>query len=278
MRAPLSILLALAATACGGAEQNDGVAIVDARAPRPVALPAVSGPPDPSLPLVVIDPGHGGRDPGAIAPDLAEKDVTLAIARAVRDALLELGGVRVAMTRDADRQVPLGDRPEMARRLRADLFLSIHADAAPREGARGASIYTLSEVASDREAAALAQRENASPAGPGGQDMPNAVAAILFDLAQRESLEAAADFARLLHREGEGRLVFRQDYRRFAALAVLRSSEVPSALFECGYLTNAEDAAFLRSDEGRRRIADSVARAVQVHFARRPALTSGARG
>jgi N-acetylmuramoyl-L-alanine amidase len=268
MIARLSILCAAAALAgCGGEEPGRSVPIANVEEARPIALPPVLGPRDAALPLVVIDAGHGGRDPGAVAPGLSEKDVTLALASAIRDALLGSKRVRVAMTRADDRLVALEDRPEIARRLRADLFLSIHADAAPREGASGASLYTLSEVASDRDAAALAERENAG--AEGGDAASGAVGQILFDLAQRESLETAADFAALLHREAAPLVPFRQDYRRFAALAVLRSSEVPSLLFECGYLTNPQDAAFLRSEEGRRRIAESVRRAVDAHFARR---------
>lgn len=279
MRRPCSIAIALtlacALPSCGEPEGEDGARIVDVAPARALTLPAVDGPADPALPLVVIDPGHGGRDPGAVAPGVQEKDVTLGIAQAIQAALLETGGIRVAMTRGDDRLVPLSDRPEIARRLRADLFLSIHADAAPRPSARGGSLYTLSEVASDREAAALAARENAT--GPG--DIPPAakgeVAAILFDLAQRESLDAAALFARLLHREASPTVPFRTDYRRFAALAVLKSSEIPSLLFECGYVTNDEDAAFLRSDEGRRRIASAVARAVQAYLVRRERVEGG---
>ncbi|HSJ78714.1 MAG TPA: N-acetylmuramoyl-L-alanine amidase, partial [Erythrobacter sp.] len=139
--------------------------VVD-EAARPVELPPVSGPDDPARPLVVIDAGHGGRDPGAVGTDpegrkINEKDITLAIALALRDELLQQGGIRVALTRDDDRILPLPHRPEIARLLNADLFISIHADSAgEREDVSGASVYTLSSEASNEAAARFAAREN----------------------------------------------------------------------------------------------------------------------
>lgn len=239
----------------------------------PLPLPEISGASDPDRPLVVIDPGHGGRDPGAISPfeDLREEDVTLSISRAIRDALAQSGRVRVALTRDGDRYLGLEDRYEIARRLRADLFISVHADAAPHNDlARGATIYTLSEVASDREAALLAERENGA-ARIGGADFSRdeEVNRILIDLAQRESMATSADFARLLHREAAPFFDFRPDYHRFAALIVLKAPDMPSILFESGYLTNADDAAWLRTAEGQRQIAQGMREAIETHFAAR---------
>jgi N-acetylmuramoyl-L-alanine amidase len=168
-----------------------------------VALPPVSGPRD--RPLVVIDAGHGGHDPGAASRtrDAREKDVTLALALALRDRLLRGGRVRVALTRSDDRFLLLQERYDIARRLGADLFLSLHADAADNEAAQGATIYTLSETASDREAARLAARENRADVINGvdlGQQN-SAVNSILIDLSQREAMAQSADFARLLYRE-----------------------------------------------------------------------------
>jgi N-acetylmuramoyl-L-alanine amidase len=230
-------------------------------------------------PLVVIDPGHGGRDPGAISPfgQRREKDVTLALARAIRDELLASGRVRVALTRNDDRYVVHRERYEIARRLGAGLFISVHADAAPaNDGARGASVYTLSEVASDRQAALLAEQENKSDiiAGVdlGGQD--EGVNRILIDLAQRESMDASAEFARLLQREASGFFPFRPNYHRFASLLVLKAPDIPSILFESGYLTNATDAAYIHSPEGRQQIAIGIRRAVEAHFARRMMRTA----
>lgn len=236
-------------------------------------LPALTEARGDDPPVVVIDPGHGGRDPGARAAvaGINEKDVTLALARAIRDELAASGRVRVALTREDDRFIPLEGRYSIARRLGADLFISLHADAAPsNDSARGATIYTLSEVASDREAALLAQQQNASDA-IGGVTMsrdPN-VNLILVDLAQRESMEASARFAQILHREASPLFRFQEDWHRFAAFIVLKAPDIPSVLFESGYVTNAEDVAYLTSSEGRDQIATGLRRAIEAHFARR---------
>ncbi len=258
-----------------GRDGQDGLTIeLDPAAARRSAAvnPPVLGPP--RRPLVVIDAGHGGRDPGAISPfgQRREKDVTLALARAIRDELLASGRVRVALTRNDDRYLVHRERYEIARRLGAGLFISVHADAAPaNDFAHGASVYTLSEVASDRQAALLASRENRSDiiAGVdlGGQDAD--VNRILIDLAQRESMDASAEFARLLHREASAFFPFRPNYHRFASLLVLKAPDIPSILFESGYLTNAADAAYIQSPEGRQQIATGIRRAVEAHFARR---------
>ena len=276
----VALLIALLAPAVGpaGSGEDGGVTIAldplgaDEMGPLPPVTPARGANP----PLVVIDPGHGGRDPGAASPHLAapEKDITLALALAVRDALAATGRVRVALTRGGDSYLELEDRYQIARRLDADLFISIHADAAPlNDAARGATLYTLSEVASDREAALLAQRENAAGriAGARLSDDPN-VNVILIDLAQRESMNVSADFARLLHREGAGLFPFRPVWHRFAAFVVLKAPDIPSILFESGYLTNATDAAYISSAQGRQQIAEGMRRAIEAHFARRLVL------
>ncbi len=235
-------------------------------------LPAVTRARGEDPPLVVIDPGHGGRDPGASSQFSAspEKEVTLALARAIRDALARTGRVRVALTRDDDTYLVLEERYEIARRLEADLFISIHADAAPaNDQAHGATIYTLSEVASDREAALLAQRENAAGLLPTQMNPDPNVNLILIDLAQRESMDRSAEFARLLYREAGTTFPFRPNWHRFAAFIVLKAPDIPSILFESGYLTNERDAAYLQSDEGQRQIADGMRRAIEAHFARR---------
>jgi N-acetylmuramoyl-L-alanine amidase len=239
--------------------------------------PPVHGPP--GRPLVVIDAGHGGRDPGAISPfgGRREKDITLELARAIRDELLASGRVRVALTRNDDRYIVHRERYEIARRLGAGLFLSVHADAAPaNDDAHGASVYTLSEVASDRQAALLAEQENKSDviAGVslGGQDAD--VNRILIDLAQRESMDASAEFAQLLQREASAFFPFRPNYHRFASLLVLKAPDIPSILFESGYLTNATDARYIQSPEGQKQIAIGIRRAVEVHFARRMVRTA----
>jgi N-acetylmuramoyl-L-alanine amidase len=236
-------------------------------------LPRIYGARGTDRPLVVIDAGHGGRDPGAISPHGAqrEKNVTLALALAIRDELAAGGRVRVALTRENDSFLPLRDRYEIARRLKAQLFISVHADAAPNRAARGATIYTLSEVASDREAALLATRENTSDI-IGGVDLGSTdadVNRILIDLAQRESMDVSTRFANLLYREASPIVPFREGYHRFASLIVLKAPDIPSILFEAGYLTHAEDVTYIHSREGQREIALGMRRAIEAHFARR---------
>ena len=248
------------------------VALDEAGDPKPLPLPAISAARGPNRPIVVIDAGHGGRDPGATSPygGRREKDVTLALARAIRDELVRSGRVRVALTRDDDRYVDLRDRYEIARRVGASLFVSVHADAAPNnDGARGATIYTLSEVASDREAALLAARENRAGLIGGAELSPDpGVNMILIDLALRESMDRSADFARLLHREASPFFPFREQYHRFASLIVLKAPDIPSILFEAGYLTNSEDVAYIHSAEGRQQIATGMRSAIETYFAK----------
>ncbi len=237
------------------------------------SLPRVQG--DADRPLVVIDAGHGGHDPGAISPHggLREKDLTLQAARAIRDALLDGGRVRVALTRDRDEFLVLKERYAIARRLGASLFISVHCDSADNPAATGASIYTLSEVASDREAARLAARENKADILAGvdlGRQSAD-ISSILIDLTQRETMNASAGFARLLGREATGLIPLKPNYHRMASLMVLKAPDLPSILFETGYLSNKADAERLATNEGRRAIARSVQRAVEVHFARRMA-------
>jgi N-acetylmuramoyl-L-alanine amidase len=239
-------------------------------------LPVVSGPADDSLPLVVIDAGHGGHDPGAISPHggQLEKDVTLAIAKSVRNEILKSGRVRVALTRDTDKFIVLQDRFQLARKLRADLFISIHADSAESPEATGGTVYTLSEVASDREAQRLAARENKANiingVNLGGADAN--VSSILIDLTQRETMNVSADFAKLLFREAAPNMRIRGNSHRFASFIVLKAPDTPSALFETGYLSNEADVTFLASQSGQGKVARALANAIQVHFARRIAL------
>jgi N-acetylmuramoyl-L-alanine amidase len=242
-------------------------------AAKRLPLPRVRG--DDTRPLVVIDAGHGGVDPGAINPitGLREKDVTLQIARQIRDALLASGRVRVALTREDDKYLVLRERYGVARRLKADLFISVHCDSTGSENATGASVYTLSEVASDKEAARLAARENKADV-IGGINLGDAgadVSSILIDLTQRETMNHSAGFARLLGREAQGLVPLKPSFHRMASLMVLKAPDLPSVLFETGYISNPQDAAFLASSQGRERIAESVRRAVDVHFARRMA-------
>ncbi|MEA3053371.1 MAG: N-acetylmuramoyl-L-alanine amidase [Sphingomonadales bacterium] len=276
----MEMLVALLLTLLGGlapggerAQRDEGVSVALDRSDPLPGLPRIAGSTDGSRPLVVLDAGHGGRDPGATSPfgSRREKDVTLAIATAIRDALAASGRVRVAMTREDDRYLVLTDRYEIARKMGAALFISIHADAAPaNDGARGATIYTLSEVASDKQAALLAEQQNRSDRISGAALSGDAgVDRILIDLAQRESMNVSADFAALLKREASAYFPFRPEYHRFASLVVLKAPDVPSILFETGYLTNATDTAYIDSAEGRREIAMGMKSAIETHFAKR---------
>lgn len=240
-------------------------------------LPEIFGPADLERPLVVIDPGHGGRDPGASAgvgaDAVREKDVVLALALALRDKLIEEGSVRVALTREDDEFIVLAERSEMARRLGADLFLSIHADSAGEMASvGGASVYTLSNQASSEAAARFAARENDADRLNGVTlDTGNqAVNTILVELSQRQTQEASNAFAQLILREGRGRVLFHPQARRSAALAVLRAPEIPSVLYESGFITNPEDAQRLTSEEGKAQFAQTMARAIAIYFARNP--------
>ncbi|MCP3731964.1 N-acetylmuramoyl-L-alanine amidase [Sphingomonas sp. MG17] len=245
---------------------------VPARA-APYSLPRIYGSDD-DRPLVVIDAGHGGHDPGSVsAGGVKEKDVALRIAKAIRDELVASGRARVALTREDDRYLLHRDRFEVARKLGAALFISVHCDAAHTPDATGATVYTLSEVASDKEAARLAARENKSDilAGIDLGTQNRDVSSILIDLTQRETMNASAKFARLLGREAQGLIPVKPNYHRMASLLVLKAPDMPSILFETGYISNESDVAMLNSTEGRRRIAQSVERAVAIHFATRMA-------
>ena len=243
---------------------------------EPLQLPGILGPEDETRPLIVLDAGHGGRDPGAVSrlrdgTEVFEKDIALALTLELRDRLLAQGGVRVALTRDSDRLVPLAYRPEIARLLDADLFLSIHADSAGElSDVSGASIYTLSNEASSEAAARFADRENAADRLNGiiVEGQSEVVSDILVELSQQRIQEEASEFSSLIAREGDGVIAFHPEARRSAALAVLRAPDVPGVLFESGFVTNEDDLARLITQDGRGAYADVLARAIRVYFAR----------
>ena len=247
------------------------VRIVLPAAEPQVDLPRIAGPDDASRPLVVIDPGHGGHDPGASgAGNLKEAQLTLALARSLRDELVNRARVRVALSRDSDRFLTLEDRVGIARRLNADLFVSILADAAADDSARGATLYTLSERASDTEAARIAARENKSDSINGVvlREQTGDVAAILLDLSRRQTLDRSARFAKLVLRENQGAIRFRPEPVKSAAFVVLKSPDVPSVLFESGYISNADDTVRLLDTKSRQNFASAFARAIEAYFAR----------
>ena len=224
----------------------------------------------PGRPIVVIDPGHGGRDPGATGVSGAsfEKDLTLALARELRDRLAERGRVRVALTRDDDLYLELDQRAAIARKLGASLYLSLHFDSAPNPLARGATIYSLSDIASDSETARLAAREN--EAGGARSSEPDAsVRGILLDLAMREQMNSSASLAERLVRKSAGRFLLRPQPHRFADFRVLRHAEVPAVLFEAGYISNVDDEALLIQPEQREGMVTALAQAIEADVASR---------
>src|SRR5438270_6299428 len=217
-------------------------------------------------PIVVLDAGHGGRDPGAtsVSGDLHEKELTLILAQAVRDELVKRGRVRVAMTRDDDRYLTLDDRAAVARRLNAAMFLSIHIDSAANPLARGASVYSLSDVASDAEAAHLAARENAES---GAVSAGGTVDGMLADLAMQSQMSASAELASRLVNKAAGRVELRPNPHRFAAFHVLRRADAPAVLFEAGYLSNADDELLLRAQKERDKMVIALAQAIESEVA-----------
>ena len=222
-----------------------------------------------ALPLIYIDPGHGGPDPGTIGTTgTYEKDVTLAMAKELQRQLLASGRYRVKMTRDTDKFVALRPRFEMARRDHADMFISLHADANPFFAARGATVYTLSETASNSEAEALAAKENKADLidGVDLSQQNNTVTSILIDLAQRETKNRSAAFAELLvHDMSQVTLMLRNSHR-FAGFAVLKAPDIPSVLIELGYLSDAQDEALLISPLHRTKLAGAMLHAIDGYY------------
>jgi len=224
-----------------------------------------------SRPLVVLDPGHGGIDTGTHAPSgQLEKDIVLDFATRLRERIEKTGKYRVLMTRSDDTFIPLGDRVEIARKASAALFVSIHADSLPhREGdAQGATIYTLSNKASDPEAAKVAENENRADviAGVDLKGEPDDVAGILIDLAQRETKTFSVQFAHKLVADLRGVARLHKQPLKSAGFRVLRAPDVPSVLVELGYVSNREDLRSLLSDSWRDRTADSIAKAIEGYL------------
>ncbi|ONH86068.1 MULTISPECIES: N-acetylmuramoyl-L-alanine amidase [Thalassospira] len=220
-------------------------------------------------PLIAIDAGHGGVDPGAIGVgNVYEKDLTLAAARQLAETLTASGRYRVLLTRDKDVFLKLRQRVDIARKAGADLFISLHADSIGNPKHRGASVYTLSENASDKEAAALASKENKADviAGIDLSDENTLVQSILIDLAQRETMNLSATLAANMVSQLAQSIELQRRTHRFAGFAVLKAPDIPSALFEMGYLSNATDAKLLQSPAHRKKIADAVLRAIDIYF------------
>jgi N-acetylmuramoyl-L-alanine amidase len=241
--------------------------------------PPVAATPDEKAdprPLVVIDPGHGGIDNGTrAATGELEKSIVLEFSLLLREHIEKIGKYRVAMTRSDDTFVPLGERVAIARQRGASLLVSIHADALARgDGdAQGATIYTLSDRASDAAAARLAESENGSDA-VAGLDLsaePDDVADILFDLARRETKTFSVQFARGLINEMRNATRMHKDPLRSAGFRVLKAPDVPSVLVELGYVSNRGDLKSLTSEAWRNRTAASIAKAIDTYLATRVA-------
>jgi len=233
--------------------------------------------PGDNRPVIVLDPGHGGIDPGAVgAGGVLEKDIVYAFATRLRERLEEGGRYRVILTRDGDTFVALGERVRIAQRSQADLFISIHADSissAPQVS--GLTVYTGSDRASDRESARLADRENQADAAAGVEDaeLSDEVADILHDLTQRETRGFSHGFAGRLVDELEGVARLNKNPHRQAGFRVLRAHDVPSVLLELGYLSSQRDIEQLMSEEWREKatiaMADAIGRYFTTRFANR---------
>ena len=244
---------------------------------EPVSLPIPDAPVHPAdaKPIVVLDPGHGGVDPGASSPNgVNEKEVVLAFAERLKEKLLATGRYEVFMTREDDTFLPLKERVAFAQTKGAGLFLSIHADYFPTkiDDARGATVYTLSERASDEEARALAAKENFSDAIAGvelPEDSDEVVTNILIDLAQRETKNRSVVFARSIVGELAAKGTLHTKRLRSAGFRVLKAPDVPSVLLELGFLSNKDDEKQLVSEAWRARMADSVTAAIDGYFAKR---------
>jgi len=218
--------------------------------------------------IVVLDPGHGGKDPGAIGySGVYEKNITLSMAKELK-VILEKEGYKVHLTRSTDIFIPLRDRVKIARKYNADLFLSIHADSAVNRSAKGLSVYTLSETASDKEAAALAERENKADvvAGLNLLEHSKEVSDILINLAQRETMNRSSEFASFMVQEMRKSVKLTDNTHRFAGFAVLKAPDVPSVLLEMGYLSNRTEERLLKQKNYRHKLAVSATKAVEKYF------------
>ena len=225
--------------------------------------------------VIMIDPGHGGVDPGAISRSGAwEKHIVLAFSKELRRQLVATGKFDVRLTRHRDVFIRLRQRIAKARAVGANLFLSIHADSIHNRRVRGTSVYTLSKRASDKEAAALARKENKSDliAGVDLKKQSSDVVNILIDLAQRETMNESAVFAQQLVSEMAKVRKMLRNTHRFAGFAVLKAPDIPSVLIELGYLSNRTDEKLLLDPKQHRRMASSITRALQRYFERQQAL------
>lgn len=242
-----------------------GKVIVSSAAEKKLALE-----PEDRKPLIAIDAGHGGQDPGAIgAHETHERDVTLGFALALRKALLRTGRYRVILTREDDRFILLHERVNIARKAHADMMVSLHADSNPRPEAKGLSIYTLSATASDAEAAALAEHENKADVISGidlsttDQDVAN----ILIDLTQRETMSKSTTLADIIVSKLHPKITRLPGTHRFAGFRVLKAPDIPSVLIELGFISNVTDEKLLLSPEYRDLVVESIIKGIDRYYA-----------
>jgi N-acetylmuramoyl-L-alanine amidase len=248
------------------AVETPGSTALQPKPPAPIA-PAALPPSDPNAPkVIVIDAGHGGKDPGARGAGRWEKDLTLAAAHALRDRLQKSGRYKVVLTRDTDVFIPLEQRVQIARRANADLFISLHADSERDPTIRGATVYTLSEKGADRVAHGVFDKSNwfMNVALP-GQDA--ATRRILLDLTQRETTNRSAVFAELVLDKISDRVELLRRSHRDAGFMVLLAPEVPAILLEMGFVTNETDERALADPQHRRAFMDRVGDAIDAYFA-----------
>ena len=219
--------------------------------------------------IIVIDAGHGGVDPGAIGYNgTYEKNITLSMAKELKELLDKKGKYKVYLTRSRDVFIPLRERVKISRSHDADLFISVHADSAKNRKAVGLSVYTLSETASDKEAAALAEKENKADivAGLNFAEHSKEVSDILLNLAQRETNNSSAEFASLLSAQMSKVAKTVSNTHRFAGFAVLKAPDVPSVLLELGYLSNPTEERQLRQKSYRRKLGEAAVKAIDKYF------------
>ncbi|WP_172891556.1 N-acetylmuramoyl-L-alanine amidase [Cohaesibacter sp. ES.047] len=235
-------------------------------------------PPEDPRPLVVIDPGHGGIDRGATSRSgLKESELVLTFAKALKKRLEKDGHVRVAMTREKDVFISLSKRVAIARELKADLFVSIHADTVRQSYVRGATVYTLSDKASDAVAARLARQENRSDllAGLEIEKDDDVVADILIDLTRRETSNHSALYSRTLVGALKSSIRLSKTPERSAGFKVLKAPDIPSVLVELGYLSNSKDQSALASKAWQEKAVESISKSMRTFFLRRSTQSSG---
>jgi N-acetylmuramoyl-L-alanine amidase len=240
--------------------------------PRPPAANQIRG----RIPVVTIDPGHGGHDPGAPSAlkGRVEKEMALAVSLALKAELEKTGRFKVIMTRTTDVFIPFRERLAIAERAKSDLYISVHGDSVADSSIRGGTIYTLSDGRADKEADRLAAAENKADFIGGGINMGgerDEVVDILFSLVQRETRNYAAEYAEYVAREMSKVVLMRPVYRRAASLIVLTSPDIPSVLIETGYMTSKPDSEFLFSADGQNTLARSMRKSIEQYFDRRVA-------